>query len=84
MQKRSRTPRVLSLKVAKAPRHGVVIYANVQSRSRGTRIIHTVTAAKRLRKKIFRCSCESASFNPRKACIHILAVRVKLARQKAA
>lgn len=85
MQKQSRTPRVLSLKVAKAPRHGVLIYANVQSRSRGTRIIHVVTGAKRSHKKMFRCSCEAASFNPRKLCIHVLAVLAKIAaRRKAA
>jgi hypothetical protein len=65
----TKRPRVLSLKFAKHARHGVALYSNVQSRSRGTRIIHTVTGAKRGRKLRFRCSCESASFRPRTACI---------------
>ena len=74
-------PRILSLKKAKAPRHGILIYSNLQSRSRGTRVIHTVTGAKRGRKLRFRCSCEHASFSPRIFCAHISAVKAKLARK---
>ncbi len=77
-------PRVLSLRFAKRPRHGVVLYSNVQSRSRGTRIIHVVTAAKRVRKMRFRCSCEIASFNPRKQCIHVESVRFKMWQRRTA
>lgn len=83
MKTNRRIPRILSLKRAKAPRHGVLIYGNVQSRSRGTRIIHTVTGAKRGRKTIFRCSCEAASFNPRTPCLHVVAVKSRLARRAA-
>jgi hypothetical protein len=79
-----KVPRILSLRRAKNPRHGILIYSNVQSRSRGTRVIHTVTGAKRGRKKLFHCSCESASFNPRVSCIHILAVQRRLRQRRSA
>jgi len=55
-------PRVLSLKLAKAPRNSVLLYANVQSVSRPTRVIHLVTAIQVNRSQRFRCSCEHASF----------------------
>src|SRR5260370_38088311 len=67
-------PRVLSFRKATNPRNGIEYYGNVQSRSRGTRIIHTVTIATRKERKLFRCSCEAASFKPRIACIHVEAV----------
>jgi hypothetical protein len=47
-------PRILTLRRAKKPRHGILIYFNLQSRSRGTRVIHTVTGAKRGRSMRFR------------------------------
>ncbi len=72
--KNLRLPRVLSFRRAKTPRHGVAYYGNVQSRSRSTRVIHTVTAARRGRNLRFRCSCEAASFHPREKCIHVKAV----------
>jgi hypothetical protein len=71
-------PRILSLRRAKNPRHGILIYSNLQSRSRGTRVIHTVTGAKRGRKIRFHCSCEIASFHPQVPCIHVLAVQARL------
>lgn len=76
-------PRVLSIKRAKKPIHGVVLYSNVQSRSRGTRVIHTVTAAKYGRKLRFRCSCEAASFNPKQKCIHVQSVVAKIRKRAA-
>lgn len=76
-------PRILSLKRAKQPRHGIVAYANVQSRSRSTRVIHVVTAAKRGRRLRFRCSCEIASFHPQVPCAHIRSVAGRLRGRKA-
>jgi hypothetical protein len=74
----TKLPRVLSLRHAKNPRHGVVLYGNVLSRSRSTRVVHTVTAAKRGRQFRFRCSCEAASFHPQEKCIHVRSVVRKL------
>ena len=81
-QKSRKTPRILSLKKAKNPRHGVAYYATVQSRSRGTRVNHVVTVAKHGRRLRSHCSCEIASFNPRTACDHAVAVvnRIKAVR----
>jgi hypothetical protein len=75
--KKKKAPRIITLRRAKHPRHGVIIYANVQSRSRGTRVIHTVTAVKRGDKIRWRCSCEIASFHPRVACDHAEAVKAR-------
>lgn len=79
---KSVVPRILSLKKSKNPRHGIVLYSTVLSRSRGTRVVHVVTAAKRANKIRFRCSCEAASFSPRTRCIHVAAVakRIKAVR----
>lgn len=71
---KTKLPRVISLKHAKKPRNGVTLYANVQSRSRGTRVIHTVIRKNRR----MLCSCESFGFGPGKTCIHIQAVRRRL------
>lgn len=76
-------PRVLSCRIAKHPRHNVVVYANIQSRSRGTRIIHTATAVKRGRNLRWFCSCEAKSFNPLQKCIHVKATILKLRRRAA-
>lgn len=67
-------PRVLSLRKAVKPRHGILYYSTVQSRSRSTRVNHVVTGAKIGRSVRFRCSCESASFHPQEKCIHVRAV----------
>ena len=77
--KTKKLPRVLSLKIAKKPRHGILVYATVQSRSR--RLVHTVTATSHGRSLRFHCSCEHKSFNPRAVDAHIAAVSVKLARR---
>jgi len=74
-----KTPRVLSLKIAKKPRHGILIYATIASRSR--RLVHTVTATSHGRNLRFHCSCESKSFNPRAVDAHVTAVQKKLARR---
>lgn len=70
--------RILSMKRAKAPRHGVRVYAVVQSESRPTRVNHVVTGMRVQRKLRFRCSCEAASFNPRGRCNHAKAVARRL------
>lgn len=75
---KTKLPRVLNLRHAKHPRNGVTIYANVQSLSRDTRVIHTVV---RKNRKML-CSCENFGFGPGKDCIHIKAVRRRLARAK--
>ncbi len=79
----TKRPRVLSIKFAERPRHGIDLYSNVQSRSRGTRIIHLVTGTKIHRSYRLHCSCEAKSFNPHAVCIHVEAVRFKLAQRKA-
>jgi hypothetical protein len=78
-------PKVISLQIAKPARvrHGVHLYASVQSRSRGTRIIHLVTGTKIARKVRLHCSCEAKSFNPHAVCIHQKAVSKKLAQRRA-
>jgi len=81
MQAAQKLPRVLSFRKAKNPRHGILYYGNVQSRSRGTRVIHVVTLAKQGRKLRSRCSCEAASFVPRKKCIHVQAVQRQMRRK---
>jgi hypothetical protein len=84
MQTKNRLPRILSCKKAKNPRNFVTIYANVQSVSRPTRVVHTVTGIARTRKTELRCSCERQSFDPldRKGCRHIQAVRLRLRRTR--
>jgi hypothetical protein len=75
------TPRVLSLKVAKTPRRGIIAYGIVQSRSRANRVNHTVVIARRGTN----CSCEDQIFNrPRGGCAHIRQFRKKLAQRRAA
>jgi hypothetical protein len=90
-QKRERPlrklPRVISLRFAKKEnvRHGIALYSNVQSRSRGTRIIHVVTGTKlsaRSRRFRLHCSCEAKSFNPRAVCIHQQSVNLKLTARR--
>jgi len=80
--KTPKLPRVLSLKIALKPRHGIVVYATVQSRSR--RLVHTVTATMHGRVLRYHCSCEAKSFNPRAVDAHIAAVQAKLAHKRAA
>jgi hypothetical protein len=70
-----KVPRILSFRRAENPRHGILLYTTVQSRSRSTRVNHVVTMAKRGDRELFRCSCESASFRPRTKCIHVQAVQ---------
>ena len=75
----NKTPKVLSLRIADAPRLGVTAYGVVQSRSRGNRVNHDVV--KRGRK--FAGSCEDNIFR-QAACDHIKAFKVKLAQRRAA
>lgn len=78
----TRLPRVLSLRFAKHPRHGIALYSNVLSRSRGTRVVHLVTGTKIGRRKYrTHCSCEAKSFNPRAVCIHQQAVNRAVVRR---
>jgi hypothetical protein len=79
----TKRPKVLSLRIAKNTRHGIDLYSNVQSRSRGTRIIHLVTGTKIRRSFRLHCSCEAKSFNPHAICIHQEAVQYKLAQRRA-
>ena len=72
-------PKILSLKVADAPRYGVAAYGIVQSGSRSNRVNHTV--AKRGRNWV--CSCEHHIFTGL-ACKHIRAAVKRLAQRKAA
>jgi len=71
-------PRIISFHKAANPRHGVLYYSTVLSRSRSTRVNHVVNAAKRGRRLRFRCSCESASFRPHTSCIRMLAVQRRM------
>jgi hypothetical protein len=70
MKEKEKLPKVLTLTIAKKPRHGIRIYSTVQSRSRA-RVTHLVTGTK---KRLY-CSCEARSFNPHAVCIHKKAVR---------
>lgn len=74
-----KSPRVLSLKTADAPRKGVIAYGTVQSVSRPGRINHAVTK----RGRIWFCSCESFLFR-RMPCRHIKRARQILARRRVA
>jgi predicted nucleic acid-binding Zn finger protein len=77
-----RLPRIITCRKAKHPRNKINLYANVQSVSRGTRVVHTVVRQSRR----FFCSCESFGFQcvgTRKVCKHIRAVRLRLARMAA-
>jgi len=74
-----KAPKVLSVRVADAPRFGVVAYGVVQSRSRSNRINHTVVKQGRA----FHCSCEDHIFRAI-ICDHIKAFKVKLAQRRAA
>lgn len=71
--------KVLSLKIAAAPRLGVTLYGVVQSRSRGTRLNHQVVKKGRT----WKCSCEHNLFRGA-VCEHIRAMRKKLEQRKAA
>ena len=74
-----KTPKVLSLKTADAPRHGVTAYGTVQSVSRPGRVNHTVT----LQGRSWACSCEHFLFR-RTDCKHIERAKKILARRRAA
>jgi hypothetical protein len=80
----NKLPRVLSFRKAKKIVQGILFYGNVQSRSRGTRLIHNVIVAKSGSKLLSKCSCEWASFHVRpnavKPCIHRLAIQNKMRR----
>lgn len=73
-------PRVLSLRHAKNPVNGIVIWALVASKSRPTKLTHTVTAEKVGRGLVWRCLCERGGFAPREVCLHRKAVLKKLHR----
>ena len=77
---KTKLPRVVSLHIAKKPRHGVVVYAGVQSRSRPLHV-HIVTGTTHGQKMRFHCSCEHKSFNPRAVDPHIAAVHKKLGKR---
>jgi hypothetical protein len=68
------TPRIISFRRAKCPRHGVTVYAYVQSKSRPS-VNHVVTGIKSGKALRWSCSCEIRSFNPRRPCAHIVTVR---------
>ena len=74
-----KTPKVLSLKTADAPRYGVLAYGIIQSGSRANRVNHTV--AKRGRTWV--CSCEHHIFTGL-PCKHIRLAAKRLAQRKAA
>lgn len=74
-----KNPRVLSLKIADAPRLGVVAYGTVQSRTRPGRVNHTVTK----QGHSWMCSCEHFLFR-RTICAHIKRAKQLLARRRAA
>jgi hypothetical protein len=70
--------RIISIRKAVRPRNGVVIYANVQSVSRPTRVIHTVTYVRNKHGRGWHCSCERTSFidaPQRQNCHHSKRVR---------
>lgn len=71
--------KVLSLSITDAPRLCVTAYGTVQSRSRGSRVNHTVVKVGRK----FRCSCEDNIFR-QATCGHIKEFRLKLAKRLAA
>ena len=70
-------PRVLSLRFAKHPRHGIRVYASVRSVSRPQKLVHTVIKTGR----ILRCSCEG-NFLGGNRCRHIDAVQRRLSRAR--
>ena len=77
--------RIISIRKAVRPRNGVVIYANVQSVSRPTRVIHTVTYVRNKHGRHWHCSCERTSFidAPRhRSCHHTKRVRQEAIRRK--
>lgn len=67
--------RILSLHRAVKPRNHVLVYATVESRSRGTRLNHSVVKVGRA----FRCSCEHNILGNAR-CAHIKAVSARLRR----
>lgn len=78
-----KTARILSLRRAEAPRHGVVLYGVAQSVSRPQKVNHTITARKRGRKLSFSCTCETFTFRrPKNGCRHIRAFKLKLRKAR--
>jgi len=69
--------KIISLRHAKKPKHGVVVYAKVQSRSKDG-IAHTVTGARHGGDIRYRCGCDDNLFRPRLACDHIVAVKARV------
>lgn len=66
--------KIISLRHAKNPKHGVVLYAKVLSRSKeGT--AHTVTGIRHGDDVRYRCGCDDNLFRPRVSCDHIIAVK---------
>jgi predicted nucleic acid-binding Zn finger protein len=69
--------KIISLKHAVKPRNGVTSYAVIQSRTRGTRLNHSVVRVGRK----FDCSCEDSILNQNKDCDHIKTLKVALRAQ---
>jgi len=73
-------PKIITIRKAKNPRHGVDIYARVASRSREG-VEHVVTIAVARTRTRCHCGCEAAGFNSRKRCDHIKVVRERAVRR---